>query len=109
MDILSAISDLKDFRLESRSLAFFADQLHIGEELHFHHDGSVSLASLAAPSWNIEREVSCGESALMRFRSRRKQITNPIESLYVGDRIRPRRSSDGRLVDQNSLVDVLGP
>ena len=107
MNILAAIADLEDLRLVARAFAFFTDQLHVGEELHFHRNRTVALAGFATAAGNIEREMPGGEAALFRFRQRRKQIADRIEGLDVGDGIRPRSPSDGRLIDQNDLVDEI--
>src|SRR5690349_19365335 len=103
----SPIANFEHFRLVPRTLALFANQFHVREELHFDDDGSVSLPGFAAPAGNVERKMSCGKAALMRFRSARKQVANAIERLDVSHGVRSRRAPDGRLINQNNLVNEL--
>src|SRR6185369_17592160 len=105
MNILSAVPDFQNLRFESCAFTFFADQLDISEKLHFHDDGAVALTGFAAASRHIERKMPGRKPAFVRLRSRRKQLTNPVECLYISHWIRPRGPSNRRLVHQNNFVD----
>ena len=107
MDILRLVSNLQHLRLVARALAFIADQFDVGEELHFDRDGAVSLAVFAAATGDIEGEMPGRKTAFLRFRQRREHIPDHVESLDVRNWIRARRSSDGRLIDQNDFVEIL--
>src|SRR5579864_1255519 len=105
VNVLAAISDFKHLGLESRPLALFADQFHIGKKLHFDDNRPIALAGLATPAWHVERKMSGSESAFVCFWSSGKQVTNSIECLDICDWIRPRSAPNRRLVNQNDFVD----
>src|ERR1700686_2068513 len=107
MNILALVVDVEHLRLVARALAFVADQLHIGEKLHFDGDGAVTLTVFAEAAGDIEGKISGREAALLRFRQRSKKFADDVESLDIRDRIRPRSAADGRLIDQDDLVKKL--
>src|ERR1700737_36568 len=107
MNILAAIADLEHPRLVTRSFALLADQLDVGEKLHLDRNRTVTLASVAAAAGNVEGEVSRAETAFLGLRQRSKQIADAVKGLDIGDRIRARCTTDGRLIHQNNFIDEL--
>ena len=107
VDILAAITHVEHLRLVARAFALFADQFDVGQKLHFDGDGAVALAGFAASAGDVEREMSGGEAALLGLRQGSKQIADSVEGLDVGHRIRSRSAPDGRLVDQDHVVDEI--
>ena len=108
VDVLAVIANLEDLGLVARAFALLADQLDIGEKLHFDGDRAVALADLASAARNVEREMAGGVAALLALGQRCEKFANGVESLDVGDGIRARRATDRRLIDQHNLVDPLG-
>ena len=53
--------------LIARALAFLADQLHVGQELHLHRDGAIALADFAAAAGHVEGKMAGGVAALLGF------------------------------------------
>src|ERR1700730_8782610 len=98
MNALSTVADLKNLGLIASAFAFLAHQFDIGEKLHFHGDGPISLADLTPPSGNVEREVAGGESPIVSVGKGSEQVTNGVERLNVGHRIGTWSSSDRRLI-----------
>src|SRR5208283_4827968 len=94
MNILTAITNFEHLSLVARALAFFANQLHIREKLHFHRNGAIALTRLAAASGDIKRKMTRGHSTLLSLRQRGKKLADGIESLDVSDWIRSRRPPD---------------
>ena len=92
MNVKTAILDIENALLVARSFAFFADQFHIRQELHFHGHGAIALAIFAPPAWNIEREMTCRVAAALRLRSACEDFANQIECFHISDWIRTRRS-----------------
>src|ERR1700719_1025256 len=107
MNIFAAIADLEHPGLVTGSFALLADQLDVGEKLHLDRNRTVTLASLAAAAWNVEREVSRAETAFLGLRQRGKQIADGVKGLDIGDRIGARCTTDGRLIHQNNFIDEL--
>src|ERR1700728_2750582 len=81
MNIFFFVTHIQDGAFVTRAAAFFANQLNVREKTHFHRHGAVTLASLAAPSGNIEGKMSGCESALLGFRRGGKNFANRIERL----------------------------
>src|ERR1700722_6934646 len=107
MNVLAAVAGLEHLRLVTRAFAFFADQLNIGEELHFHRNRAVALAGFTPPSGNVERKMPGSETALLGLRQRSKEFADGVERLDVSHRIRPRGSPDRRLIDQHDFINEL--
>src|SRR5262245_10618380 len=95
MNVLSLVANVKDLGLIARALAILANQLYIGQKLHFYGDGSITLARLTAAAGNVEGKVSCAETVLVRFRDRSENFTDGVEGLDIGHRIGSRRTPNG--------------
>ena len=107
VNILSPVPDIEHLGLVARPLAFLANQFDVGEKLHLNRDGAVALTGLAAAAWNVERKMPGGKSTLLRLRQGSEQIADAIERLDVGHRVRARRASDGRLIHQHDVVQIV--
>ena len=57
VNVLAVITNLEDLGLVARAFALLADQLDVGEELHFDGDSAVALADFAAAAGNVEGEM----------------------------------------------------
>src|SRR5271169_1626200 len=68
MNVLAFVVDFKHLRLVASALTFVADQLHVGQKLHFNRNRAVTLAVFAASARYIERKMSSREAALLGFR-----------------------------------------
>ena len=88
-------------------MALFAWDVDIGQELHFDFLYSISLAFLASSSFHVEGESSRCVSSHFRVVGHGEDLPDRIEHSSIGCWIRPRCSSDWRLVDDDHLVDVL--
>src|SRR5215469_15720625 len=67
VDVFSAIANLENLWLVTRTLAFFADEFDVGEELHFDSNRPVALTGFAPAARNVEREMTSAEPALLGF------------------------------------------
>ena len=106
MDIFAAIAHVEDAGFEARPAAFFADELDVGEKLHFNRDGAIALAGFAAASGNVEGKVAGGEAAALGVGSGGKDFADGVEGFEIGRGIRTRRAADGRLVDDDDFANV---
>jgi hypothetical protein len=66
-----------------------------------------ALALLATPARQIEAEGGRAVFPLPRERLGREQLADFVERLDVGDRVRPRRAPDRRLIDQHRILEQL--
>src|SRR5262245_41284463 len=100
-----AITDFEHLRLEAFAIALIARHEHVGQKLHLDADLALALARLASAAWDVEREVTRGQTARSRVLGRGKQLANRIERLEIRHRIAARRASDRRLIDQDDVGD----
>jgi len=106
VDILPSGGDLEDLLLETRPLAFFADQFDVGEKLHLDRDCSGTLADFAAPTWEVEREMGRGKVSGMGLSERCEELSDVVEGLDIGDGIGARRAANRGLIDENDFADL---
>ena len=107
VNILSAITYVEDLLLETRPLTFFADEFDVGEKLHLDGDRAVALTDFTTSARNVEGKVRRIEAARLRFARVRECLANCVVDFDVGDRIRPGRATDRRLIDQDHIIDIL--
>ena len=70
VNVFALVVNFEHLRLVARAFALVADQLHVGEKLHFDGDGAVALAIFAASTGNVEGKMSGREAALLGFGQR---------------------------------------
>src|SRR6266404_2357124 len=108
MHVLATIADFEHAALEARPAAFFADQLNVGQELHFYRYRAITLAGFTTPARNVEGEMTTVVSTTRGFGLRRKGFADRIEGFDISHRIRARRAANRRLIDQHNILDQLG-
>ncbi len=96
------------FLVVAASVADFALHVDVGHEVHLDAALAVALAGLAAASGDVEAEAAGLVAALARLGQHGEQVADGREDLRVGGRVGARRAADGRLVDADDLVDLLG-
>ena len=101
-------ADLQHLGLEARPAALRARDVDVGEELHLHPLEAFARAGLAPPPGHVEGEGGGRVVTEPRLLRAREAGADRIEGAEIGDRIRPRGRSDGRLVDEDDLGDALG-
>ena len=106
---LAAIAHLEHLRLEALAITLIARHEHVGQKLHLDPHFAFTLARLASTARDVEREVTRRQPARPRVLGQREELTNRVERLQIGDRIRSRRSADRRLIDEGDIRDVLEP
>src|ERR1019366_4732038 len=107
VNVLPAIPHVEHGWLIARPLTLLANQFDVGQELHLHRDRAVALACLTTPARNVERKMSRPESALLRLGQGSEQFADRVKRLDIRHRIRPRRPSNRRLVDQHHFLNKL--
>ena len=107
MNVLAFVVDIEHLRLVARAFAFVANQFHISQKLHFNGDRAIALAGFATPAGHVKRKMSGREAALLRFRQRGKKLADNVEGLDISDRIRARSAANGRLIDENNLIEKI--
>jgi hypothetical protein len=96
------------FLVVAAAVADFALHVDVGHEVHFDAALAVALAGLAAAAGDVEAEAAGLVAALARLGQHGEQVADGREDLGVGGGIGARRAADGRLVDADDLVDLLG-
>ncbi len=54
VNVFHAVGNLQHFFLKSPAIAYFADQVHIGQELHFYHLFAFTFTGIAAATIYIK-------------------------------------------------------
>ena len=106
VNVFAVIANLENAALEARAAAFFADQFHVGEKLHFDGDGAVALAGFAAAAGHVEGKMAGGVAAALGVGRFGEDFADGVEGFEVRGRIRARRAADGRLIDDDDVADV---
>ena len=109
VDPASLELDLEDLLLEPLPLAHLARHEHVGEKHHLDQHVSRALTRFTPAACDVERERAGRVAARARQRLGGEQAAQLVERLDVGHRVRPRRSADGRLIDQHHVGDRLPP
>ena len=107
VDILAAIANVENAGLEASAAAFLADELDVGEKLHFNGDGAIALAGLAAATGDVERKMTGGEPAALGIGRRGKDFANGIKGLEIGGGVGAGRASNGRLIHDHDFAEML--
>ena len=95
------------FPIVAAALANLAGHGNVGQKLHFNLVGTLSLASLAASSLDIEGKTARLVAAHPGLGQRGEQLPDRGKGPGVGGRVAAGRTPDGRLVDVDHLVYVL--
>ena len=101
--------DLLDLARVARAVTHLAGHVHVGQEVHLDLDDAVALTRLAPPALHVEAEAPGLVTAHLGLGKAREQIAHVGEHSRVRRRVRPRCAADRRLVDVDSLVQVLEP
>ena len=96
------------FLVVAAAVADLALHVDVGHEVHFNAALAVALAGFAAASGDVEAEAARLVAALARLGQHGEEIADGREDLGVGGGIGARRAADGRLVDADDFVDLLG-
>ncbi len=96
------------FLVVAAPVAHFALHVDVGHEVHFDAPLAVALARFAAAAGHVEAEAPRLVAAFARLGQHGKQVADGREHLGVRGGIGSRRAPDGRLVDADDLVELLG-
>ena len=105
---MSFVADGERLGIVAAAAANFAHHVNIWQKIHFDAAQTIPLAGFAAAALDVEAEAAGAVAALARFREHGEEISNGRENAGVRGGIRPRRAADGRLIDFDDFVDVLG-
>ena len=108
-DVLPLPAHLEGVTGEPGSATSFASHPDIGEEVHVEPHRAVPLAGLAPPPGDVEAESPCLPATRLRIGEHREEVADVVPHLHVGRRVAPRRAADRRLIDDDHLVDLIGP
>src|SRR5215510_6925197 len=107
-DVLALVPYLEGLAVVALALAHLAGHVDVGEEVHLDLHQPVALAGLAPSALDVEGEAPGLVAAHARIRRASQQSPDEGEDARVGGGIRAWCPPDGRLVDVDDLVEVLG-
>src|SRR3954454_24015390 len=84
-----------------------ASNPNVGQKIHLEAIRAVAFAGFATAALHIEAEAAWLVSAALRLGKLRVQAADVVEEFNVRARIRPRRSANRRLVDDDELVELV--
>src|SRR6516162_9236754 len=96
------------FRVVAAAAADLAGDIHVGKEIHLDAALPVALAGFAASPFDIEAETTGLVAALTRFGQHGEELADGSENAGIGGGIRTGSAADGRLIDFDNFVDVVG-
>src|ERR1043166_958194 len=86
-DRLATMADCQDFGFEPVALAALARRVEVFKKVHLEFLDAGSFAPLASPPLRIERKMSRRESVPQGLPLCRKQLSDVVEGLQIGDRV----------------------
>ncbi len=107
VNTLSLVLHFQRLAVVPLSVADFARDIDIREEMHFDLNDAVAAAGLAAAALNVKTETSLLVAAGLGIRCPRKQIADHVKDTGVRRRIRARCAPDRRLIDVDDLVELV--
>ena len=108
-DGLAFKPDLQGLVVEALAAARIAHQVHLAQKVHAQLGFTRALAGFAPAAFVVEREARLGEFSGLGLFGTRQQIPNGIRQAQVGGRIASWGFADGRVVDEDQLVNGLHP
>src|SRR5690349_19406215 len=105
---MTLVAHRERFGVIAPAATYFAHYVNIGKKIHFDAPQPVSLARFAAATLHVKTEAAGAIAALARFGQHGEEVANRRENTCVSGGIRTRRPADGRLIDLNDLVDLVG-
>src|SRR5208283_3839628 len=107
MDIPAVVANVKNAALEALAAAFLADQLNVGQELHFNGDGAIALASFATSPGDIKGKMAGGVAAALGVGRTGEDVADGVEGFEVGGGIGARSAANRRLIHDDEVLNVL--
>src|SRR5262249_53301359 len=98
----------ESFRVVAAAAADLASDIHVGKGIHPDAALPVALAGVATSPFDIEAEAAWLVAALARFGQHGEELADGSEDAGVGGGIRTGSAADGRLIDFDDFVDVVG-
>ena len=99
----------KRFTVVARTLAGLAFDIDIRQEVHFDLDDPVTLAGLAAPTFDVKGKTAGFVPARLGLGQASEPIADRSECARIGRRIGSRRAPNGALINVDDLVEMLQP
>src|SRR5690349_12531159 len=96
------------FGIVAAAAANFAGDINVRKKVHFDAAQAVALAGFAAAAFDVEAETARAIAALAGLREHGEKLADGPEDAGIGGGIRTRRAADGRLVNLDDFVDLIG-
>ena len=104
---LTFVENLQSLTVVPCTMANLAGDINIRQKVHLNLEGSITLTGLAPSPLHIEGETPGTVTAKLCLRNFSKELTNLIPNSRVGGRIRPRCTTDRRLINMHDLIKPL--
>ena len=108
-DIFTLVTDLQGLTVVAFSVAYFAGNIDVRQEVHFDLDNAVSGAGLAPSALHVEGKTAFGITAGAGVLRTRKKRADQVKDAGVGRRVGTGCAPDGGLIDVDHLVQLIDP
>src|ERR1051326_4039507 len=106
-DGIAFVLHRQSFMVVALAAADFAQDVNVGQKIHFNAALAFSLARFATSAGNIEGKPTRLVAALARFRQHGVEVANLAEDTGVGRWVRAGSAANRRLVNADDFVDVV--
>ena len=106
-DVFSLVGDLQRFAIIAFAVASLADDVHRRQKVHLNFENAIALAFFAATTLDVEAEAAWLIATHLGGRQPSKEVADVVEHAGIRGGIAPRRAANGRLVDDDDLVQTL--
>ena len=106
-DVLALVGDLKGLAVVTLAVARLAGDIDRRQEVHLDFENAVALAFFAATALDVKAKAAGFVAAHLGGGQPRKEVADVIEHAGVSGGIAARGAADGRLVNDDDLVETL--
>ena len=107
VDTLTLILDLQGLTVVSFPSTHLTWHIDIREKMHLDLQNSVTVAGFTSAAFHIKAESAFLVSPGLRICCSCEQVSDHVKDTGVGCRVRPRCTTDRRLINVNNLIQLL--
>ena len=107
VDVFSLIGDLQYGFCKTAPLTIRAGNEHIRQKLHFNLFETIAFAGFTPSAVDVKGKIARPKIFGAGVFGGGQQFADGVKGFGVGQRIGTRRTSDGALIDQHHIVDVV--
>ena len=107
VDVFALVTNIQSFAVITFAVADIARHVDVGQEMHFYFYNAITLASLAAPPFDVKTKASWFIPSRSCLGHLSKQFANWGKQSRVRSRIRPRGAPNRALINVYHFIQVM--